>query len=718
MRTLAGYEIGSELGKGGMGRVLRVRHLATGIERALKVMDGVSGPEAVARFRREAEALAKASGAGAVPIHESGLERGAFWYVMDLMTGGSLRDRMVAAGGALDWRAAAGLMARIARIVDRCHAMGLVHRDLKPENVLFDDSGTPRLADFGCVRDSGARSLTEAGELLGTLTYMAPEQLNGVRVDGRADVFALGVILHELVAGERPFRGGSWSELAIAVAQGARQPLTGIAGVPDALEEIVRRATAVEAGARYQTASDLAAALDLVVKEERVEPASSPLRLLVPLVLIALGLAGLAGTFLVWKSRRGEGVATPASATTGGPSSTGAVLIPTLPVARTVDPATLAAATSSAKTLGETLTVEQAYGEQREIQRAVDAWLRLGARVREMPADAVAAVLSPCIVALRRIVCTIHKPSAWLTKLHAEVERAFRPLGVLPRALELELAMMGAFLIPEKAEVEQRTGDELLVRARGCEDPLLVTAATWIAGGCWLRAFERDGKRPPDHVVRRAFAIDSESVALFAKIPEGDSDRGRLAAEPMRPHYESLRELHKRDYGHIAAGPEQEREGEELIRCAVAATTGVQQDSGAIAQGFLILLELAPKRTALVKPYYEKFSGVLGGHVLYAEYVRLTLSDPEGAIQVAAERRRRLEREPANERDKDRAWRIGELRDLTAIEANALIDLRRFDEARDKIAAVKRLFELQRGNVIRACHPVVLEARLAAAAPK
>src|SRR5688572_26324516 len=109
-----------------MGRVLRVKHIATGIERALKVMDGVSGPEAVARFRREAEALAKASGAGAVPIHESGLERGALWYVMDLMAGGSLRDRCEAAGGSLPWREAAALMARIARIVDRCHAMGLI----------------------------------------------------------------------------------------------------------------------------------------------------------------------------------------------------------------------------------------------------------------------------------------------------------------------------------------------------------------------------------------------------------------------------------------------------------------------------------------------------------------------------------------------------------------------------------------------------------------
>src|SRR5438034_7445032 len=103
-----------------MGRVLRVRHLATGVERALKVLDGVSGPEALERFRREAETLARAAGAGAIPIHETGLARGSFWYVMDLMPGGSLRDRLNARER-LPWAEACSLVARIARMVDRCH---------------------------------------------------------------------------------------------------------------------------------------------------------------------------------------------------------------------------------------------------------------------------------------------------------------------------------------------------------------------------------------------------------------------------------------------------------------------------------------------------------------------------------------------------------------------------------------------------------------------
>src|SRR5579883_595752 len=203
--VLGSYEVEAELGRGAFGRVYRARHRPTGAVRALKLVDGVPDRETLARFEREAAALARVGGDGVVPVHEAGLAQGRYWFVMDLMPGGSLRARLKARGR-LEWREAVTIALAVARALARCHAAGVVHRDVKPDNVLFDDEGRPRLSDFGVVRDLHASVLTETGGALGTPAYMAPEQLDGARVDGRADVYATGVLLHELVAGERPFQ--------------------------------------------------------------------------------------------------------------------------------------------------------------------------------------------------------------------------------------------------------------------------------------------------------------------------------------------------------------------------------------------------------------------------------------------------------------------------------------------------------------------------------
>src|SRR5205807_9524533 len=118
--------------------------------------------------------------------------------------------------------------------LERCHAIDLVHRDLKPENVLLDEQGRPRVADFGCVRDLGASRLTETGTAIGTPAYMAPEQLEGKRAGPEVDIFALGAILHELVAGVRPHAGANVRELFEAARRGDRRPAREVAGSPDA----------------------------------------------------------------------------------------------------------------------------------------------------------------------------------------------------------------------------------------------------------------------------------------------------------------------------------------------------------------------------------------------------------------------------------------------------------------------------------------------------
>src|SRR5581483_7205504 len=176
------YVLEGELGRGGLGIVYRARHVKTGAPRALKLLldTRAADAEALLRFRREAEALARVAGQGVVPVHEIGIERGRVWFAMAFMEGGSLRDRL-RTGGPMPWPDAKKLVRGIGEALARCHKAGVVHRDLKPENILFDASGHVAVADFGCARVLDARTLTETGEIVGTPAYMAPEQLEGAR---------------------------------------------------------------------------------------------------------------------------------------------------------------------------------------------------------------------------------------------------------------------------------------------------------------------------------------------------------------------------------------------------------------------------------------------------------------------------------------------------------------------------------------------------------
>src|SRR2546423_3992561 len=201
---LGDYRLEDELGRGGMATVYRAVHKPTGALRAVKVLRGEVDPEVVARFRREAAALARVGGDAVVPVHEVGAAPGSVFFAMALMSGGSLAARL-GERGRFEWREAVAPAVAIRRALERCHRGGFVHRDLKPDNVLFDDQDRPRIADFGVARDASAASLTETGTLLGTPAYMAPEQLRGERAGVPADIYALGEILHALLARERHF---------------------------------------------------------------------------------------------------------------------------------------------------------------------------------------------------------------------------------------------------------------------------------------------------------------------------------------------------------------------------------------------------------------------------------------------------------------------------------------------------------------------------------
>jgi serine/threonine-protein kinase len=254
---LGPYTLLEVLGRGGMGVVHRALHRPTGAVRAVKVLDGAPDAEAVDRFRREAAALARAQGEGVVPVHDVGVADGRLYFGMPLLEGGSLAQRL-ARSGPLTWRAAAALGLDLARALARCHEVGLIHRDLKPANVLFDQEGRPHLADFGCVRDVSAARLTQTGTLVGTPLYMAPELFGHSAADGRADVYSLGAVLYEAVAGHAPHQAAAAIQVLNLAMNQQRAPLQ---GVPRAFEEVVDAALAPDPARRIASAAELAARL-------------------------------------------------------------------------------------------------------------------------------------------------------------------------------------------------------------------------------------------------------------------------------------------------------------------------------------------------------------------------------------------------------------------------------------------------------------------------
>jgi serine/threonine protein kinase len=167
--------------------------------------------EAEERFLREARAAANLNHPGIVTVHDIGREDGSIYIVADLISGVNLAEWLTGQPDRrVEPRRAAELIAEIADAVHFAHAHGVVHRDLKPHNVLIDDAGRVHVTDFGLAkRDAAEIAITVEGRILGTPQYMSPEQARGesLRVDGRTDVYSLGVMLHEFLAGERPFRG-------------------------------------------------------------------------------------------------------------------------------------------------------------------------------------------------------------------------------------------------------------------------------------------------------------------------------------------------------------------------------------------------------------------------------------------------------------------------------------------------------------------------------
>ena len=273
---LGGYEILTPLGAGGMGEVYRASDPKLRRHVAIKVLPAAFAADAdrVARFEREAHAVAALSHPNILAIHDFGTDRGITYAVMELLDGHSLRDA-IGAGPMARWKVI-DYATQIAKGIEAAHARGIVHRDLKPENVFVSTAGHVKILDFGLAANRApahdtsdaetatVEGATAAGAIMGTAGYMSPEQVRGEAVDHRSDIFSFGCVVYEMLSGKRAFQGTSSIDTLHAILHSEPRDLSTLTTLPDTLVRIVGRCLEKSPEARFQTGSDLVFALSAV----------------------------------------------------------------------------------------------------------------------------------------------------------------------------------------------------------------------------------------------------------------------------------------------------------------------------------------------------------------------------------------------------------------------------------------------------------------------
>ncbi|MBI4615578.1 MAG: protein kinase [Planctomycetes bacterium] len=260
-RLVEGYEIESVLGAGAMGCVYRARQISMDRPVALKILPPAwsADPDWVARFLREARATARITSPHIVQGYDVGTSHGIHYFAMEFVEGKDL-GKILDERGRLPESEAAGIALQIARALEAVWDAGIVHRDIKPDNILVTSKGVAKLADMGLAkgRETVAAELTQAGAVVGTPRYLSPEQARGDELDGRSDIYSLGLTFYQVLAGEPPFRDESSAVLlARRLSEDVPSPKSECPELSDAVSRIVIRMTRRPPDQRYQSATEL-----------------------------------------------------------------------------------------------------------------------------------------------------------------------------------------------------------------------------------------------------------------------------------------------------------------------------------------------------------------------------------------------------------------------------------------------------------------------------
>ena len=273
--TIAGrYRLEASIGAGGMAEVFRGFDSRLDRAVAVKILapQYAKDPSFVGRFRREAQAAARLNHPNVVGVYDSGSDDGTHFIVMEFIEGRTLAD-FLSKGGRLAPTKAVEITERIADALDAAHAQGVIHRDIKSANVMVTRAGVVKVMDFGIARIAeGAENVTQTAAVLGTASYLSPEQAQGLPVDARSDIYSLGIVLYEMLAGAPPFEGDSAMAVAYKHVQETPPPPSAKnPDVPPALDAVVMRALAKNPANRYATAAEFRDDLERVRRGDQVQ---------------------------------------------------------------------------------------------------------------------------------------------------------------------------------------------------------------------------------------------------------------------------------------------------------------------------------------------------------------------------------------------------------------------------------------------------------------
>ena len=283
-KALGRYKIEGVLGKGAMGLVYDGRDPTLDRRVAIKTiitrnLDEATAKHYAMRFKREVRAVARLNHPNIVQVYDFGNEGDLSYIVMEYIKGRELKD-LFDAKEQFDLKAIFRIMTQLLEALDFAHEAGVIHRDIKPANVMIDGGGQAKLADFGVARvtepDGDPAEMTRAGTVIGTPSYMSPEQIQGQTVDHRTDIFSAGVLFYQFLTGQKPFEGQQWALAKKIIQDDPVWPST-LVQIPPSIDRVVARAMAKAPEQRYQRARNFAESLKRILEGKEPEaPGETP----------------------------------------------------------------------------------------------------------------------------------------------------------------------------------------------------------------------------------------------------------------------------------------------------------------------------------------------------------------------------------------------------------------------------------------------------------